>query len=87
MHTEEQARMLWCPLVRISEIVIREKLIVEDKIVPGWHKPTRGSPCDNSCISSQCSMLWRWDNDEHGVGKQSGTEKPMRGYCGIGGRP
>ena len=84
MHDEHTARQLWCPMARAGE---NDEYAENRNYYASFVKdrPGTGAPW-NSCISSQC-MLWRWDNDEHGVCKQSGTGEPMRGYCGIGGKP
>lgn len=67
MHTEEEARKLWCPMARVR--------IVEYDGDPAYTKPVvyaqgenrgrrEGNPLNGSqCIASQC-MMWRWLDDE-----------------------
>jgi len=83
MHTEEEARKLWCPMVRVgngneaAENRTCEIGKVSDDLGNGttW----------NACIASSC-MMWRWDNDDFGICKQTGECVPFQGYCGLGGK-
>jgi hypothetical protein len=75
MHTEEGARMLWCPMARVNED--DRNITNRDQFVIGaW----------TGCLASQCAV-WRWDNDDLGICKQTGEGVPFQGYCGLGGKP
>lgn len=51
MHTEEQARELWCPMVR--HVVNAETVAAGNRFEEGFH----ANEC--RCVVSQCAM-WRW---------------------------
>lgn len=82
MHTTEQAKLLWCPMVRVG--VVPEAggpLTCNDP--SGYFKGT--------CIADKCAM-WRWkaglvrsrnDRESRMVLKPSTTH----GYCGLAGSP
>ena len=57
MHAEEEARKLWCPMVRFTPI------INSGIIIPGDRKRTEDGKIDDSCIASSC-MMWQWVDDE-----------------------
>lgn len=57
MHTESEARKLWCPMVRFTPI------INSGIIIPGDRKRTEDGKIDDSCIASSC-MMWQWVDDE-----------------------
>lgn len=81
MHTPEQARQLWCPMVRVSR---REKVVAEEAlhahntaVVGGCNTdPIAGNPVPASCrcIADQCAM-WRW------------RAARQVGYCGLAVNP
>lgn len=71
-HTPEQARALWCPMVRIArnESITIEKAAIGDivhvteqrYIVGGCNTDALGGlrvPASCRCIADQCAM-WRW---------------------------
>ena len=85
MHTEDQAKELWCPLARL---------------VVGHHETGRMSPPCNvtrvsnesqpalhPCIASDCAM-WRWGL-EVGTTEPSGitvgVQSKTQGFCGLAG--
>jgi len=103
MHTESEARKLWCPMVRFTP------LINSGIIIPGDRKRTEDGKIDDYCIASSC-MMWRWFTDEieyavcgqndpkpEGFYYWDSTKKqwwryspnnnPTTGYCGLGGKP
>lgn len=118
MHTPEQARELWCPMVRIArreewheasgtagKPETQHELHIET-IVGGCNTDALGRnrvPASCRCIADQCAM-WRWGEWKEGtelqivdcaiphVGivkqeRQVPVRIPVKGYCGIAGRP
>lgn len=103
MHTPEQAKDLWCPMVR----GVRWEA---DSYRPGIDDPTTAvggcnsggaaarSPLGCRCIADRCAM-WRWEPMTEsvptvtlGAGNQQARTFGMQtvrthGYCGIAGRP
>lgn len=95
MHTEDEAKKLWCPMVRHA---------VED--LPGTNRAGTSNPTKvtdwNGCIASGCAM-WRWAEPEKrkcpkcgGIGPLNcttcfgtgrTTRDDRRGYCGLAGNP
>jgi hypothetical protein len=71
MHTDKEARSLWCPLARVVSTITGQSVAVnrsmfkeeEEEIAAGCR-----------CIASDCAM-WRWSKEE-------ATE----GYCGLAGK-
>lgn len=53
MHTEEQAKHLWCPFVRDAEIVYDNAAHVDA------HNPAVASNSRGRCRGTGC-MAWRW---------------------------
>lgn len=82
MHTPDQARELWCPMVRIA----RDETTGDDHgrtIVAGCNTDALGGlrvPNSCRCIADQCAM-WRWAPEPHEPSWR------MRGFCGLAGRP
>lgn len=69
MHTVEQAKELWCPMVRIArrEVVATHCQDTADNlaIVGGCNTDALGKtrvPASCRCIGEQCAM-WRWSED------------------------
>ena len=77
MHTEQEARKLWCPMVRYGGENEASNRWSEPFERGGHYKPDL-NPDICRCIASQCAM-WRWEEGE--------TGKVTRGYCGLGGAP
>lgn len=86
MHTEEQAKRLWCPMARTSYSSLEDA-----------HVNRLQGPEEDTCIGSRCAM-WRWDMDwSSSVQEGEGGDlvlrlkrrdgEPQRGFCGLGGRP
>ena len=69
LHTEAEARLLWCPLARY----VGDEHGVGLNRWPMAHMPGREdlNPPECCCIASEC-MLWRWDDEN-------------TGHCGLGG--
>lgn len=88
MHTEDEARKLWCP-----------KFLGGILWVSTESEPER-NPAYSRCIASECCM-WRWIYADYHVGRIttfdvdtgetriSGGEKeaPTHDYCGLAGKP
>lgn len=99
MHTPEQARALWCPMVRIARREVIEHRTGyqeiggdERVIVGGCNTDAIGDnriPASCRCIADKCAM-WRWIEP---VDKKYITETMEEfnarraGYCGLAGRP
>lgn len=79
MHDEATARTKWCPMVRI--VIGANDSRWQGNAITNRNE-TLDSHWDCNCYASSCAM-WVWDEDEHGVCKQSGTGEPMRGRCGL----
>jgi len=87
-HTEEQARKLWCPMVRhfdgenITVTGNREAISRDDFGAENGNY--------NKCIASECA-LWRWHHEISGMHKTTTSVDgetryaPPEGYCGGGG--
>lgn len=79
MHTEEEARQLWCPFARAIPATILGGVATTVVGVPahnrvqehGEHEATWHT--SHNCIASAC-MAWRWAGEG-------------RGYCGLAGKP
>ena len=82
MHTEKQAKELWCPMVRHQgdggasfnrSRYNSNPINADTDKTAERHQGTFGC----HCIASKCAM-WRW------------TDSPglvSRGYCGLAGKP
>lgn len=72
-HTPEQARDLWCPMVRVG-------------VMPSSGGPSAVNDptvdLHGTCIADKCAM-WRWTAPQ--LGKRD--KAPTHGYCGLAGRP
>jgi len=95
MHTEEDARKLWCPFARVS---------CSNQPVEGNHAPNRWAsgeiPREANCIASECAA-WRWarkPNPDYREGNIWPEQRPVheremyikdteRGFCGLAGQP
>lgn len=61
MHTNEQARVLWCPQARVA----RHEFVnnpTQDYIIGGTNSDALGGtrvPASCLCIAAECAM-WRW---------------------------
>lgn len=84
-HTPDQARALWCPMVRVG--VLPQSggpSAINDPTTVNYH---------GNCIAEKCAM-WRWETMEvlppnaepnklvACIKARAGT-----GYCGLAGRP
>jgi hypothetical protein len=94
IHTSEEAKALWCPMVRTAR---RETFTVhgapvgglvpvhdENFIVAGCNTDALGGtrvPASCCCIANKCA-LWRWHPRS---GDHMGYER--KGYCGLAGSP
>ena len=95
MHTESEARELWCPDARVALYVRGDAPDLErpvDLVGHGCNRMCTDDPVltktiqdaidgtgGTKCISSRC-MAWRWD--------RFGQDVPVpRGYCGRAGKP
>jgi hypothetical protein len=87
MHTEEQAKELWCPHVRLLEPSFYKRGPATQGSTVG-HEPAsvnRGETrCkDTNCIGSKCSQ-WRWSD----IFRDNGSPVlDSTGYCGLAGKP
>ena len=88
MHTEEEAKKLWCPFSRVT-----------NKFGDGggnrWDHTIPDADCPNgsTCVAVAC-MAWRWANDENGEPAYQtrqvhdyATDNIPLGYCGLAGKP
>jgi hypothetical protein len=71
MRTEQQARKLWCPMVRYTEIFPNGSSVTGNR---WWsHDQDNHHYVGTRCIASEC-MMWRCD-----------WADPDRGFCGLAG--
>jgi len=80
MHTEKEARKLWCPMVRYHD---GSSPFPYNRGAETYHR-------DMECCGSRC-MMWRW-GEERTITEQcydgSAIVYPEKvGYCGLGGKP
>lgn len=60
MHTPDQARKLWCPMVRLAAAHANGDVEGNQSIMNRLQTPTGPATPDASmCIADQCAM-WRW---------------------------
>jgi hypothetical protein len=79
MHTEDEAKNLWCPHARVLEPYAEKTSMNRDT--------KDESLC--RCIASKC-MAWRWGEKEVPADfafAGSTDAIPGRGFCGLAGRP
>jgi hypothetical protein len=73
MHTENEARKLWCPLARVVNNWFEPAVAVNRSILKGKEKAAardeKEIDAGCGCIASECAM-WRWEAKDSG-------------YCGI----
>lgn len=84
MHPEEQAKRLWCPMVRLGSSIEPGFGINRD-----WG--AEDDPRDGTmCVASKCAM-WRWSKQQPSgiVYGTSGIPRDARavGFCGLAGKP
>lgn len=80
MHTEEEAKKLWCPMARVHVTVHRDYYGQEVAAGPAVNRGNKKS----YCIASEC-MMWRKGQILSGV--YGMNETTPGGYCGLGGKP
>jgi hypothetical protein len=76
MHTEEQARELWCPMVR-ADNAIGGSSNRGDRQTFDYPYPER-----IKCIASACAA-WRWADPT----TRYATPTARKGFCGLAGKP
>jgi hypothetical protein len=92
MHTEEQAKQLWCPHVRLLEPSFYKRGPATQGSTVG-HEPAsvnRGETrCkDTNCIGSKCSQWrWAWGDQLYPVEDGFKNDGTGKGYCGLAGKP
>lgn len=74
MHTQAEAKKMWCPEARIKADANRLDALVVNRFAVG-----RAGLAFAGCIASEC-MHWRW------AGGYSNADD-AKGYCGLSGRP
>lgn len=99
-HTPEQARELWCPMVRIARREntqpMSSQLAGDPVVVAGCNTDALGSlrvPKSCRCIADKCAM-WRWGtyiapplDAEPGKLVAGVNHRAGWGFCGLAGRP
>jgi hypothetical protein len=71
--TEDEAKKMWCPMVRIRIGGIGSAAINSET----EHHPY-------NCAASEC-MMWRWVNRTRV--DLSDKKQNLRGFCGLAGKP
>ncbi len=74
--TEEEARKLWCPMVRYQPLPYNWIRTITQKRT-SWLN-TSATNTGSRCIASDC-MMWRW------LYADWDTEEKSTGYCGLAG--
>lgn len=93
MHTESEAKKLWCPMSRTARVAKAPwwRHLVPKKIATVWPSANRFHYADGTehlepCIASGCAM-WRWsrERDEQlaKAGRDPSGDPMRRGYCGL----
>jgi hypothetical protein len=92
MHTEEQAKELWCPHVRVAEPSFYKRGPATGGSLVG-HEPASvnrdAKHKDTNCIGSKCSQ-WRWCSPISAITTPKYHDIPREenlGYCGLSGKP
>ena len=83
MHTEDQAKKLWCPMVRMGDSDDSSPSNSVCCVVKGLNR----NPEWSRCIASDCAM-WRWDREYNTKLCEMDQEKLVsmtKGYCGLAG--
>lgn len=84
MYTPEQAKQLWCPMVRLARADEKGAVAVGQTVFNRVQIGTKdmGAPTASNCLAAGCAM-WRWltreDDRIHLI--------PTHGYCGLSGKP
>ena len=78
MKTEEKARKCWCPYAKVGRKEGCNRYPFDSDLFDG-HAFAR-------CIASDC-MAWRWDKNSVKESSDRSSLVPVRGYCGIAGKP
>jgi hypothetical protein len=84
MHTEEQAKKKWCPMVRPGAY--------DGTVIDNRHTQKNGEVIwdFSCCIASDC-MMWRWTEEDRivDIGGKEGFKgvRQQLGYCGLAGTP
>lgn len=85
-YTEEEAKKKWCPAARVVDFG-------KGQVAFNRSDESKFLPLDPKCFGSAC-MWWRWSYGEitysEVFGKiqlRTADEKPVKGYCGMAGRP
>lgn len=89
MHTEDEAKVRWCPAARVS-------------MGPNRQTSNQGNPTNPhlNCIASEC-MAWRWAQEIIHVNAaipntlggyraeayETNCRSTTHGYCGLAGKP
>lgn len=94
MHTRDQARGLWCPMVRAARLEqvgpAPDSQNPPLAVVGGCNTDAMGrtrAPASCRCIADECAM-WRWGEwVEARENLIAALRVPVKGYCGLAGRP
>ncbi len=85
LHTEEEAKELWCPFARVVEFTEDTISAPYNRAWAGDGHPTRThEPLQCRCIGDRC-MAWRWEEHDLGPGKPRAVGP--KGCCGLAGNP
>lgn len=80
MHTEEEAKKLWCPMSRPSMPRVDDCGYQAGNRVEGSGPGQEPLWPQNTCLASKCAM-WRWVTP-HGS-KEFKDSGRASGYCGL----
>lgn len=85
MHTAQQAKALWCPMVR--EHVNVETRVNAEMTAIAANRDAFAKPM-GSCIADQCAM-WRWFDPRPRDARTTesvNAQSNRKGYCGLAGK-
>lgn len=84
MHTPEQARETWCPMVRLK---LPHNNYNRYEVDPHLDSVV---PRDCKCIADKCAM-WRWVSSSRQIVTDTQPDEirvlSKTGYCGLTGQP
>lgn len=92
MHTEKEAKQLWCPFARVMGVNSHNEVSPPSNRIVAEGKDYGPLMAGSLCIASQC-MAFRWgepegepDNRTPNAFDAQPEKRERRGYCGLAGQ-
>ena len=82
--TEQEAKTKWCPMVRVT--MTPQDSTWQNQAMTNRMAFVKHGLTESRCIASDC-MMWRWGQKGAFVNGKYDDNYPVKGYCGLGGRP